>query len=123
MFFLEQKVHFTDLSHLFENFNDNSSELKMQDLCYEQMSQLIDHNWQNFFPKTNLIWTKYVIHKLLRSKPIHSPRAEMETQSAKVKETLNLYNRLMDKCTNSNNCFNSIIRDPMLNDCVKIIAN
>ena len=117
-------MHFTDLSHLFENFNDNSTELKMQDMCYEQMSQLIDHNWQNFFPKTNLIWTKYVIHKLLRSKPLHSPLAEFEMQSAKVKETLNHYNRLMDKCANSSSCFNFFIRDSVLNDCVKIlIAN
>ncbi|KAI2807824.1 Serine/threonine-protein kinase haspin [Blomia tropicalis] len=130
---IKQKVYFTDLSHLFANFSDNMTELKMQDQCYEQMSRVVDQNWQNFYPKTNLIWIKYVIHKLLRCKALqvsHSGSGasgggggNRSQSTSKVKDVLNGLNRLMDKCTNSSSCFNAIVRDHSLNDCAKIIIN
>lgn len=132
-YILEQKVYFTDLSHLFANFSDNMTELKMQDQCYEQMSRVVDQNWQNFYPKTNLIWIKYVIHKLLRCKALqvsHSGSGasgggggNRSQSTSKVKDVLNGLNRLMDKCTNLSSCFNAIVRDHSLNDCAKIIIN
>lgn len=96
--------------------------MKMQDQCYEQMSQWIAHQWQNFFPKTNLLWLKYVIHKLLRAKPLRSPDETVAAPSAKVKQVLEQYYSLVDQFPNCTSCLNAIIRDPTLNDCVKILS-
>lgn len=95
----------------------------MQDKCYVQMSQLINKKWGHFFPKSNLIWIKYVIHKLLRSKAIEAPTEDMARLSVKVKVILHRYNQMMDKFSNSNQCFNHILDTAFLNDYVKITVD
>lgn len=95
----------------------------MQDRCYEAMSKLIHRKWQNFFPKTNLIWTKYVIHKLLRSKPIHSPTEGLARISGRVKAVLYQCYGILDAFQNSSQCFNYIQRDHQIDEYVKIVVN
>lgn len=119
----ESKVYYTDLSHLFENFTENANDPKMQDRCYEDMSKLIHRKWQNFFPKTNLIWTKYVIHKLLRSKPIQSPTADLARVTGKVKAILYHCYGILDTFSNSSQCFNYIQHDHQIDEYVQIIFN
>lgn len=121
----DTKVYYKDLSHLFENFKEEEEEekkkMRMQDISYKAMSEVIDGDWGNFYPKTNLIWMKYIIYKLLKSEAITNPKPNLAKEAEQAKAVLNGLDALMDKCSNSLKCFNAIANDHQLRECVRII--
>ncbi|XP_027198759.2 uncharacterized protein LOC113792996 [Dermatophagoides pteronyssinus] len=134
-------IYFKDMTYLFENFEDKKCRrnnekcpMRMQDRIYDQMSQVIQNEWQKFHPKTNCIWIKYVIYKMRKSLSIRiqqqSPNVRNKntcssisslTYANRVYRLLEHFNKLMDECSTLLECFQTIINDQSgLNDFVRI---
>lgn len=115
------------MTHLFENFNTTSednadqSKMKMQDVVYHKMAKIINNNWQMFFPKTNLLWIKYVIYKLLKAKCLHSNSTQFSEERTEVYKMLMEYDNIITNCATSFDCFNQIFNHHSLNKSVRII--
>ncbi|KAF7495161.1 Serine/threonine-protein kinase haspin [Sarcoptes scabiei] len=134
-------VYFKDMTSLFENFdgeesgNKEKAKRKMQDFIYEQMAQTIKNDWSEFFPKTNVLWIKYVIYKLQKSlsNRIKMNRTDHRISSANEQNKRTLsnemaahrlmeeYNQIIDKCSSSYDFFRNIINRPSLNNLVPIM--
>lgn len=110
---------------MFETFKEDDEEekkkMRMQEISYKAMSEVIDGDWGNFYPKTNLIWMKYIIYKLLKAEAINNPKMQLVKEAEHAKAVLNGFDALMDKCANSLKCFMSMSNDRQLRECVRII--
>ena len=118
--------------------------MRNQDMTYQHVANLVKDDWTNFYPKTNLIWIKYIINKVLKAKVFEEAKltdvlvvapvdkANKTKPKKKVKKTvikendqvfqiLHQYLALLDKCSNVQTMFNQIVKDSKLNDCVRII--
>lgn len=120
--FLENRTFYRDLSHLFEE-NENSSSnnrLSHQDETYQAMAKEVKSNWSGHYPRTNIYWCIYIIKKLLRSKTL---RKNMARDAQQVKSMLSLYIKHLS-CSKTMYCFfMHIYYRPELNKYVPIKIN
>lgn len=137
---INKKNYYKDLTYLFESSRFMTEEemyekqMRRQDIAYQQMYQLVEENWNNFYPKTNLFWLKYIIYKILKASifntddqkqsRINVNKIEYERNSKKiqhVKSILKQYQLMTDQYSSCKELFHKILADSRLNDCCKIV--
>lgn len=126
--FLENIVYYKDMTSLFENFEErylNEKLVKKQNDIYYRMHQIINNDWQGFYPRTNVLWIKYVIYKLLKSLSMENNQTEHFHEMIRVKNILEIFNKQIDFQSSCSECFTQIINQPLLNTdvVIQIIKN
>lgn len=81
------------------------------------MASLIQDNWLNSFPRSNLIWSIYIMKKFLNSRPIRKDRYK---SSGSVRSLLSAYISIMMNMESMHQFFSFIYQKPELNRYVPI---
>lgn len=92
------KVYYRDLTSTLRAYGSKKTPTKMslQNSSYRQMVQLTKNRWQDFAPKTNLIWLTYLCETLIKNEIMKSnPKLLVEIKkirdyTIKVNTTLDL---------------------------------
>lgn len=105
------------MTSLFENFQErylSEKLVKKQNDIYFQMYQIIKNDWQGFYPKTNILWIKYIIYKLLKSLSMENSQNK-DYRYKYVKNILEMFNKEIDSCSSCSEFFTQIIKQPLMN--------
>lgn len=92
------KVYYRDLTSTLRRYNSKKTPTRMslQNRSYRQMVQITKNNWENFTPKTNLIWLTYLCETLMKNDKLKenenllSEIAKIRDYTLKVESTLDL---------------------------------
>ena len=120
MFITESKVFFRNLSHLFnqkEIDSNKSNRLSHQDQTYRGMATEVKNDWPNYYPRTNLVWSIYIMKKFLNCRPL---RKDMYKESSLVRNLLRAYVSIMFDMGSMHQFFSFIYQKPELNRYVPI---
>lgn len=115
-------MYYRNLSHLFNDMetdveSNKKNPLSHQDETYRGMASLIQDNWLNSFPRSNLFWCIYIMKKFLNSRPIRKDRYK---NSGSVRNLLSAYIKIMMNMESMHQFFSFIYQKPELNRYVPI---
>ncbi|XP_067940981.1 uncharacterized protein [Watersipora subatra] len=84
-----ETIHFdlADDETLFQGVGDYQFDV------YRQMKDVTGNEWKNFHSITNVLWMRYLLDKLIKSKSFPSTRGQTPTASQLKRTLINLYTR------------------------------
>lgn len=115
------KVYYRDLTSTLRAYGSKKtpSKMSLQNNSYRQMVQMTKNNWQEFTPKTNLVWLTYLCETLIKNDVMKSnPKLLVEIKkikdfTLKVSTTLDLLSFFpFDKEKKNSTRTNSVPRAP-----------
>lgn len=92
------KVYYRDLTTTLRNYGSKKTPVKMslQNRSYREMVHLTNNNWEEFTPKTNLIWLTYLCETMMKndtlksSSKLHDEVRKIRDYTVKVNTTIDL---------------------------------
>lgn len=96
---------------------NKSNPLSHQDQTYRGMAAEIKHDWPNYHPRSNLVWSIYIMKKFLYSRPL---RKDLSKDSGPVRNLLRAYVNIMFKMGSMDQFFCYVYQKPELNRFVPI---
>lgn len=91
------KVYYRDLTSTLRPYNTKKTPTRMslQNRSYRQMVHITKNNWEEFTPKTNLIWLTYLCETLMKNETMKS-NAKLAEEIKKIRDYTLKVNTTLD---------------------------